>query len=99
MQSLARDEAGSSARSVMETPAMASSEPDAKMTPASSETLAGAVAPAVPAPVKKGTVRFDSSLRIRPVPGLSFMSDEEKGKIWYFVSAPPFQLGGSAGRA
>ena len=31
-------------------------------------------------------VQFHPSIRIRPVPSLSFMSDEERGAIWYSVS-------------
>ena len=94
MQSLARDDAGSSARSVMETPTMSSSKPAAfakKTAVMPSQTLAVGVAPAVPAPVKKGTVRFAPSLRIRPIPSLSFMSEKEKREIWYYVSATPFR--------
>ena len=37
---------------------------------------------------KKGAaaVQFHPSIRIRAVPSLSFMSDEERGSIWYCVS-------------
>lgn len=31
-------------------------------------------------------VQFNPSVRIRPVPSLSFMSDEERSAIWYCVS-------------
>ena len=31
-------------------------------------------------------VQFHPTIRIRPVPSLSFMSDEERSAIWYCVS-------------
>ena len=98
MQSGARDNAVSSIsmRSLPPTTAAAaaaattaSSKPAvyAKMTHSSSQTLCD-VPTTFSAPVKKGTVRFNSSIRIRPIPSLSFMSDEEKREIWYYVSTP-----------
>ena len=64
---------------------------DSKMTAQPSSVEPSSVEPmAQPKEMNKkraaAAVQFHPTIRIRPVPSLSFMSDEERSAIWYCVS-------------